>query len=88
LYQLARDWDATLYRDNLIAHAAIGQVFDLPIVMTTSAETGPNGPLPREILDMYPDASLIKRNGEVDAWDNAGVPCSDSSNWKEAGGCW
>ena len=29
-----------------------------------------NGPLPKEILDMYPDAPLIKRQGEVNAWDN------------------
>jgi hypothetical protein len=26
--------------------------------------TCPNGPLPKEILAMYPDAPLIKRNGE------------------------
>ncbi|KAI3399361.1 hypothetical protein diail_7088 [Diaporthe ilicicola] len=71
LYGLARDFDATLYRDSMIAHAAIGQVFDLPVVMTTSAQQGPNGPLPQEILDMYPDAPLIQRQGEVDAWDNA-----------------
>lgn len=32
---------------------------------------GPNGPLPQEILSMYPDAPLIQRQGEVDAWDNA-----------------
>jgi len=31
---------------------------------------GPNGPLPREITEMHPSASCIKRNGEVDAWDN------------------
>lgn len=71
LYTLARDFDPTLYRDSMIAHAALGQVFDIPVMMTTSAETGPNGPLPKEILEMYPDAPLIKRNGEVDAWDNA-----------------
>ncbi|KUI59201.1 Uncharacterized protein YcaC [Cytospora mali] len=70
LYGLARDFDATLYRDSMIAHAAIGQVFDLPVVMTTSAQQGPNGLIPQEILDMYPDAPLIKRQGEVDAWDN------------------
>ncbi|KAF1949953.1 Isochorismatase hydrolase [Byssothecium circinans] len=70
LYQLARDWDATLYRDNIMAHAEIGKLFNLPVVMTTSAETGPNGPLPKEILQMYPNAPLIKRNGEVNAWDN------------------
>ena len=32
---------------------------------------GPNGPIPQEIRDMYPGAPLIKRQGEVDAWDNA-----------------
>jgi hypothetical protein len=31
---------------------------------------GPNGPLPKEIIEMYPKAPLIKRNGEVNAWDN------------------
>lgn len=31
---------------------------------------GPNGVLPQEILEMYPDAPLIKREGEVNAWDN------------------
>ncbi|KAK4239851.1 Isochorismatase-like protein [Achaetomium macrosporum] len=70
LYSLARDWDATLYRDSMMAHASLGKVFDIPVVMSTSAETGPNGPLPNEILDMYPNAPLIKRQGEVDAWDN------------------
>lgn len=54
----------------MIAHASIGKLFDLPVVLSTSAENGPNGPLPKAILDMYPDAPLIKRQGEVDAWDN------------------
>ncbi|KAF2275785.1 Isochorismatase hydrolase [Westerdykella ornata] len=71
LYHTARDWDPTLYRENILAHAALGKLFNLPTILSTSAETGPNGPLPKEILEMYPDAPLIKRNGEVDAWDNA-----------------
>lgn len=65
LYQLARDWDATLYRDNMMAHAELGKLFDLPVVMTTSAQTGPNGPLPKEMLALYPNAPLIQRQGEV-----------------------
>lgn len=65
LYQVGRDWDPTLYRENVLAHSELGKLFNLPVVMTTSAETGPNGPLPKDILDMYPDAPLIKRNGEV-----------------------
>ncbi|KAK3374911.1 Isochorismatase-like protein [Podospora didyma] len=71
LYTLARDWDATLYKQNLLAYASLGTVFDIPVVMTSSSETGPNGPLPQEILDWYPNAPLIKRQGEVNAWDNA-----------------
>jgi nicotinamidase-related amidase len=71
LYNLARDQDPTRYRDQIIAHAAIGKLFDIPVVLTTSDEVGPNGPLPAEIVDMYPDSPLIVRPGEVDAWDNA-----------------
>ena len=26
--------------------------------------------MPNEFLDWYPDAPLIRRNGEVNAWDN------------------
>ena len=52
LYGLARDFDPTLYHNAMIAHSAIGKLFDIPVVMTTSAQQGPNGPLPKAILDM------------------------------------
>ncbi|KAF1914034.1 Isochorismatase-like protein [Ampelomyces quisqualis] len=71
LYHIARDWDPSLYQNNIMAHAAIGQVFDIPVILSTSADTGPNGPLPKEFLEMYPHAPLIRRQGEVNAWDNA-----------------
>ncbi|KAL8838908.1 MAG: hypothetical protein Q9170_001945 [Blastenia crenularia] len=71
LYQIVRDFDTVTYRNNMIAHSAIAKLFNIPIVLTTSAETGPNGLLPKEISSMYPSAPLIRRNGEVDAWDNA-----------------
>lgn len=70
LFQTARDWDPTLYQSNIMAHAELGKIFDIPVIMTTSADQGPNGPLPKEMLDMYPDAPLIRRQGEVNAWDN------------------
>ncbi|KAI7173435.1 Isochorismatase hydrolase [Hortaea werneckii] len=71
LFGLARDADPTAFYNAMIAHAAIGKLFDLPVIMSTSTQTGPNGPLPREILEMYPDAPLVARQGEVDAWDSA-----------------
>lgn len=58
----------------MMAHAAIGQIFpELPVIMTTSAQNGPNGPLPKAILEMYPNRTLVplvQRQGEVNAWDN------------------
>ncbi|KAJ7355400.1 hypothetical protein DFH08DRAFT_933348 [Mycena albidolilacea] len=47
------------------------EVFNLPTILTTSGEIGPNGPLPKEIVATYPNAPLIKRQCEVNAWDNA-----------------
>ncbi|EPE36930.1 Isochorismatase-like hydrolase [Glarea lozoyensis ATCC 20868] len=70
LATLVRDYEPTVFRQSVIAHAAIGNLFNLPTIMTTSAETGPNGKLPKEVTDLHPNAPYIKRNGEVDAWDN------------------
>ncbi|EMD38239.1 hypothetical protein CERSUDRAFT_93770 [Gelatoporia subvermispora B] len=70
LYQLVHDMDPVNTKNNILAHATLAKVFNLPTVLTTSAETGPNGPLPAEIIALHPNAPLIKRNGEVDAWDN------------------
>ena len=88
LTQLVRDFTPTEFRNNVLAHAALGNLFDLPTILTTSAETGeaaslilnrglpnyvlpgPNGPLPKEIIEMHPRAPYIRRNGEVNAWDN------------------
>jgi len=52
LFGVVRDIDATLYYNAIIAHAALGKLFDLPVILSTSAQTGPNGPLPKQILDM------------------------------------
>ncbi|KAI0743124.1 Isochorismatase hydrolase [Daedaleopsis nitida] len=70
LYQLARDRTPVEVKNNILAHAELGKIFNLPTVLTTSTETGPNGPLPAEVLAMHPNAPLIKRPGEVNAWDN------------------
>ncbi|KAI1298855.1 Isochorismatase-like protein [Xylaria venustula] len=70
LFSLARDYDPTIYRNAIYAHAEIGKLFNLPVVLSTSAETGPNGPLPNEFLELYPDVNVVRRQGEVNAWDN------------------
>ncbi|KAG7098126.1 hypothetical protein E1B28_000098 [Marasmius oreades] len=72
LFELVKDYGPVEFKNSVLAHAALGKVFGLPTVMTTSTEDGPNGPMLQEILDMYPPNStpLIKRQGEVNAWDN------------------
>lgn len=40
LYQLGRDRTPVEFKNNILAHAALGQVFDLPVVLTSSSDTG------------------------------------------------
>lgn len=54
----------------MLAHSALGPLFDLPTVLTSSSDSGPNGLLLKEIVDMHPNATLVQRQGEVNAWDN------------------
>ena len=63
-----RDFGTNDFRNNMLAHAAIGSVFDLPTVLTSSSDQGPNGLLLKEITDMHPNATFIRRQGEVNAW--------------------
>ncbi|SPO02053.1 related to ycaC, hydrolase of unknown specificity [Cephalotrichum gorgonifer] len=70
LFQLVRDFDQAHFREQMYGHARLAKAFNLPVVLTSSAQLGPNGPLPQEIIDMFPDAPLIQRQGEVNAMDS------------------
>ncbi|KAL2830510.1 Isochorismatase-like protein [Aspergillus cavernicola] len=70
LAQVVRDYNTNDFRNNMLAHAAIGKAFDIPVVMTTSSDEGPNGQMLKEIIEMYPNVTLVRRQGEVNAWDN------------------
>ncbi|KAK7049951.1 hypothetical protein VNI00_005381 [Paramarasmius palmivorus] len=70
LFELVRDYEPAEFRNNVLAHAALGKVFNLPTIMTTSTDDGPNGPMLQEVLDMHSNAPLIRRKGEVNAWDS------------------
>ncbi|KAJ5495076.1 hydrolase YcaC [Penicillium diatomitis] len=71
LAQLVRDFGTNDFRNNMLAHSAIGNIFDLPTILTSSSDGGPNGLLLKEITEMHPNATFIRRQGEVNAWDNA-----------------
>jgi hypothetical protein len=40
LFHLVRDFAPEQYRNNIFAHAAIGKLFNLPTVLTSSSEFG------------------------------------------------
>ncbi|MDM1757595.1 MULTISPECIES: isochorismate family cysteine hydrolase YcaC [Acinetobacter] len=70
LLSLVRDIDPDKFKNNVLALAAAAKYFNLPTILTTSFEDGPNGPLVPELKEMFPDAPYIARPGQINAWDN------------------
>ena len=70
LLSLVRDIDPDRFKNNVLALADAAKYFNLPTVLTTSFENGPNGPLMPELKAMFPDAPYIARPGQINAWDN------------------
>ncbi len=70
LLSLVRDIDPDKFKNNVLALADLAKYFQLPTVLTTSFENGPNGPLVSELKDTFPQAPYIARPGQINAWDN------------------
>lgn len=70
LLSLVRDIDPDKFKNNVLALAAAAKYFNLPTILTTSFEQGPNGPLVPELKERFPDAPYIARPGQINAWDN------------------
>ncbi|WP_130803998.1 isochorismate family cysteine hydrolase YcaC [Acinetobacter ihumii] len=70
LLSLVRDIDPDKFKNNVLALADAAKYFNLPTILTTSFENGPNGPLVPELKEMFPDAPYIARPGNINAWDN------------------
>ena len=70
LLSLVRDIDPDKFKNNVLALADLASYFQLPTILTTSFEEGPNGPLVPELKAQFPDAPYIARPGQINAWDN------------------
>jgi len=70
LISLVQDFEPGEFKNNVLATAACGAYFELPTILTTSFEDGPNGPLVPELKSTFPDAPYIARPGQINAWDN------------------
>jgi nicotinamidase-related amidase len=40
LFQIVHDMDPVVYSHNILSHAELAKVFELPVLLSTSAETG------------------------------------------------
>lgn len=69
LFNLVRDFEPIQFKNNVLALADSAKFFNLPTILTTSFDNGPNGPLLPEIIEMFPEAPLIRRPGQINAWD-------------------
>ncbi|NUU66210.1 hydrolase [Enterobacteriaceae bacterium BIT-l23] len=70
LLSLVRDIEPDKFKNNVLALSDLAKYFHLPTILTTSFETGPNGPLIPELKEQFPDAPYIARPGNINAWDN------------------
>ena len=70
LLSLVRDIEPDKFKNNVLALADLAKYFNLPTILTTSFEDGPNGPLVPELKEIFPDAPYIARPGQINAWDN------------------
>jgi nicotinamidase-related amidase len=70
LLSLVRDIEPDAFKNNVLALADLAKFFNLPTILTTSFEQGPNGPLMPELKALFPDAPYIARPGQINAWDN------------------
>jgi nicotinamidase-related amidase len=70
LLSLVQDYPPDEFKNNVLALADIAKLFKLPTILTTSFESGPNGPIMPELRKMFPESPFVPRPGQINAWDN------------------
>lgn len=70
LCNIVGDFSPDDFKNNVLALADAAKYFQLPTILTTSFEDGPNGPLVPELKELFPEVPYIARPGQINAWDN------------------
>ncbi len=70
LTNCVHDFSPDDFKNSVLALADLAAYFNLPTILTTSFEDGPNGPLVPELKEKFPNAPCIARPGQINAWDN------------------
>jgi hypothetical protein len=63
LLQLVRDASPEEFRNNVLGLAKTAKLFELPVILTTSMDWGPNGPILPELKELFPEVAVIRRPG-------------------------
>jgi nicotinamidase-related amidase len=71
LMNVVHDTPPVDFKSLVIGLAKTAKLHGVPSVITTSAESGPNGPFLPEVLALLPEAPVIPRPGQINAWENA-----------------
>ena len=66
-----RDMNPAQLKNNINGLTRMAKVLDLPSVVTASYPQGPNGPIMADITNNLPDATVINRQGEINAWKSS-----------------
>lgn len=59
LCNIVGDFSPDDFKNSVLALADLAKYFQLPTILTTSFESGPNGPLVPELKAMFPEAPYI-----------------------------
>lgn len=70
LCNIVGDFSPDDFKNSVLAIANAAKYFELPTILTTSFEQGPNGPMVPELKELFPEAPYIARPGQINAWDN------------------
>jgi nicotinamidase-related amidase len=68
LMQVVHDMSWEAFKNNVIGLAKTAKHFGIPVVLTSSLDSGPKGPILPELKKLFPDVAVIRRTGVINPW--------------------
>lgn len=68
LMSLTDDMPAEQIKNSLLGLAKTAKTLGIPVLVTTSRDWGPNGPIVPELQAIFPDVEVIRRPGVINAY--------------------
>ena len=68
LTQLVRDISPEQYKDAVLGLAKGAKAMNIPVILTTSRDWGPNGQIMPELTQLFPEVEVIRRPGVINAY--------------------